>query len=495
MNVLQIGVYTLVLLLTGRYTHRLYVAYSAFYAIGTLLSMQVRFVSFQAVQTGEHMGALGVFGLLQVFCFVQWTRSHIDESMFRRLFQLIVGGVATLGIVAFVVGSATGYISPWTGRFYSMLDPTYAKKYIPIIASVSEHQPTTWASFFFDLHILTILTPVGIYYCMRDGSESSLFLVIYGVFSVYFASVMVRLMLVLAPVACMLSAIGISTSIKTYMRSIKKRKIVSENTTGKKRSKKDDDSTKALPKEISVLMLFGIMLLLVFYVFHCTWVTSEAYSSPSIVLAARGHGGQRIIFDDFREAYYWLSQNTAPDAKVCSWWDYGYQITAMANRTILVDNNTWNYTHIATVGKIMASSEEDAWKQMKFLDSDYALVIFGGVTGYASDDINKFLWMVRIGGSVYPEIQERDYLSSRGEYRIDAGGSQTMLNSLMYKLSYYRFSEMMTEHGRPTGFDRVRRAEIGHKGFQLQYFEEAYSSEHFIVRIYKRKPEPVRASV
>ena len=57
-------------------------------------------------------------------------------------------------------------------------------------------------------------------------------------------------------------------------------------------------------------------------------VTSEAYSSPSIVLAANQHDGSRIIFDDFREAYYWLRQNTPEDAKVMSWWDYGYQITA-----------------------------------------------------------------------------------------------------------------------------------------------------------------------
>ena len=33
-----------------------------------------------------------------------------------------------------------------------------------------------------------------------------------------------------------------------------------------------------------------------------------------------------------------------------SWWDYGYQITAMANRTIIVDNNTWNNTHISRFG-------------------------------------------------------------------------------------------------------------------------------------------------
>jgi len=27
----------------------------------------------------------------------------------------------------------------WSGRSMTLLDPTYAKKYIPIIASVSEH--------------------------------------------------------------------------------------------------------------------------------------------------------------------------------------------------------------------------------------------------------------------------------------------------------------------------------------------------------------------
>ena len=38
---------------------------------------------------------------------------------------------------------------------------------------------------------------------------------------------------------------------------------------------------------------------------------------------------------------------------------------------------------------------------------------------YPSDDINKFLWMVRIGGGVFPEIKEKDYLGE-GQYRVDA---------------------------------------------------------------------------
>jgi dolichyl-diphosphooligosaccharide---protein glycosyltransferase len=45
-----------------------------------------------------------------------------------------------------------------------------------------------------------------------------------------------------------------------------------------------------------------------------------------------------------------------------SWWDYGYQIAGMANRTTLVDNNTWNNSHIALVGKAMSSNESAAYE-------------------------------------------------------------------------------------------------------------------------------------
>ena len=63
----------------------------------------------------------------------------------------------------------------------------------------------------------------------------------------------------------------------------------------------------------------------------------------------------RNILDDFREAYYWLRQNTDDKARVMSWWDYGYQIAGMGNRTTLVDNNTWNNSHIALVTTLSLS--------------------------------------------------------------------------------------------------------------------------------------------
>lgn len=58
-----------------------------------------------------------------------------------------------------------------------------------------------------------------------------------------------------------------------------------------------------------------------------------------------------------------------------------------------------------------------AWEIYRSLDVEYVFVVFGGLVGYPSDDINKFLWMVRIGGGVYPGEAE----GARGGVEARAG--------------------------------------------------------------------------
>lgn len=479
-----IPMHVFVLMVTGRFSHRIYVAYSTVYCIGTILSMQISFVGFQPVQTSEHMMALGVFGLCQILGGINYMRTKIVGDDFQTLFQFIIYLIGGIVIAFGTLLTITGKIAPWTGRFYTLLDPSYAKNHIPIIASVSEHQPTSWSSFYFDLHIQVFLFPVGLYFCFSKLTDANIFVILYGVTSIYFAGVMVRLMLVLAPVMCILSGIGASSMLSTYMTQY----LEGSSKVPEKKLKKNENS-KSMKSEIATAFVTMLTFMLISYVFHCTWVTSEAYSSPSIVLSARSHDGSQVIFDDFREAYYWLRMNTAEDARVMSWWDYGYQITAMANRTILVDNNTWNNTHISRVGQAMSSGEDEAYEIMRELDVDYVLVIFGGVVGYSSDDINKFLWMVRIGGSTEKgrHIKESDYYSPSGEFRVDKEGSKKLKNSLMYKMCYYRFGQVFSEGGKPAGYDRVRNAEIGVKNVTLHVVDEAYTTEHWLVRIYRVK--------
>lgn len=238
-----------------------------------------------------------------------------------------------------------------------------------------------------DLQFLIFVFPAGVVLCFRDLRDEHLFVIIYAVMASYFAGVMVRLMLTLTPVVCVASAIAISNLLDTYVdptepvaeddaKSESEASTLASNgassapaTTPSKKAKKASASSNssgsalsdfvaasksgAKPKkgifglDVRALVVLNTLAMLAFFVLHCTWTTSVAYSSPSVVLASSGPDGSQNIIDDFREAYYWLRQNTAEDAVVMSWWDYGYQIAGMADRPTLVDNNTWNNSKIS----------------------------------------------------------------------------------------------------------------------------------------------------
>ena len=454
--------HTFVLICMGRYSPRLYVSYSTWFALGTLASMQIPFVGFLPIRSSEHMSALGkpsidilkcphltaagVFGLIQLVAFVEFIRQQVPNKQFQTLLRSLILVIFAVSMGFLVLLTVSGVIAPWSGRFYSLWDTGYAKIHIPIIASVSEHQPTAWPAFFFDLNLMIWLFPAGIYMCFQKLKDEHVFVVIYAVLASYFAGVMVRLMLTLTPVVCIAAALALSNILDTY--------LVADNPTPKEPQQNGQASSDGVKNAadfikdslrstrtpvigiysyISKASVVGILTVyLLLFVMHCTWVTSNAYSSPSVVLASKLPDGSQHIIDDYREAYYWLRQNTPDRAKIMSWWDYGYQIGGMADRPTLVDNNTWNNTHIATVGKAMSSREEVSYPILRQHDVDYVLVVFGGLLGYSGDDINKFLWMVRISEGIWPEeINERNYFTARGEYRVDDEATPTMRNSLM----------------------------------------------------------------
>jgi dolichyl-diphosphooligosaccharide--protein glycosyltransferase len=254
------------------------------------------------------------------------------EDLKRGLLPVVVvGAVAVFGGLYL-----SGKIIPWAGRFYALLDPTYAKKHIPIIASVSEHQPATWSSLFLDLHLLLFLIPLGIYYCFQKLDDAKIFAILFGVTSLYFTGIMVRLMLVLAPIACVLSAVAAGRVLSLYWGYMCQ-----------------DSPENKTRKQISYLFFGFATFLAYLYVMHCVWAISEIYSEPQIVTSMKNPDGSLEVYDDFREAYRWLAANTPADTKVLAWWDYGYQLTAIANRTVIVDNNTWNFTQISLVSELL----------------------------------------------------------------------------------------------------------------------------------------------
>lgn len=137
--------------------------------------MQIPFVGFQPVRTSEHMASAGVFVLLNAYALLKYLQSFMTRAEFRLLFFTAITTTAGIVFLAVVMLTYAGYIAPWSGRFYSLWDTGYAKIHIPIIASVSEHQPTTWFSFFFDLHLLVPTFPIGLWYCIKEVNDERVF--------------------------------------------------------------------------------------------------------------------------------------------------------------------------------------------------------------------------------------------------------------------------------------------------------------------------------
>lgn len=72
--------HVLVLMLLGKFDMKLYTAYTTWYILGLLLSMQIPFVGFLPLKTSEHMAALGMFGLSQIYAFVLFVQSRVTKQ-------------------------------------------------------------------------------------------------------------------------------------------------------------------------------------------------------------------------------------------------------------------------------------------------------------------------------------------------------------------------------------------------------------------------------
>lgn len=216
-----IPIFVLGTMFINKFNMKIYVAYSVFYTLGSLMAMLITFVNFAVIRSSEHLASHLVFFVMNAYVVIEYVKKNLKAEQFQALTRLAMTAAVAAFLFFFVFLTLSG-ATRFSGRSMTLLDPTYAKKYVPIIASVSEHQPTSWSSYFFDLSYLVVFLPIGFYYCLvHKVTLGKLFLAMYGVLATYFSCVMIRLMLVLAPVACILSAIAISELLRKASKSIR----------------------------------------------------------------------------------------------------------------------------------------------------------------------------------------------------------------------------------------------------------------------------------
>ena len=356
--------------------------------------------------------------------------SRKEAWKFRIQVAVVSLTIATLLIVAITPKS---YFGPLSSRVRGLFVP-HTKTGNPLVDSVAEHQAASNQAYWQYLHILCYLAPAGLIMVLFRFGDSASFLVVYSLTAYFFSHKMVRLVLLTAPIASALGGIAVGRFVTWSVSSLigenddnadstKEKKNDDAKPTkssGKSKKKKDKKTTSSkdsfsgftaicdgfveaskstegkVIKTVTAIVMLGSLYIQGSAFKDYSWQLSASLSNPSIMLKGQLRDGTVIKVDDYREAYWWLRDNTPDNARVMAWWDYGYQITGIANRTTIADGNTWNHEHIALLGKALTGSVEEGYSIARHL-ADYVLIWGGG----GGDDLAKSPHLARIANSVY----------------------------------------------------------------------------------------------
>merc|ERR1712161_151744 len=442
-----IGCHAGVLVLLGRFSTKLHRAYSAFYIVGTSLAIQVPVVGWAPIKSLEQLGPLAVFVGFQLLEFAE--REKRKRGLTKiQLWKLRVYIFAAAGVVGGVIVyflAPTGYFGPISSRVRGLF-VKHTKTGNPLVDSVAEHQAASKEAYFQYLNVICYLAPIGFGVVALIGcTPASSFLIVYGLASYFFSLKMVRLILLAAPIASICAGIflgyfwawsigGIFGEARPSLNFLLKEAdstessplaiendLFSDDTATLNDTKKNGKSKKKKAqkkknmaakstnsKSCDPLWVRAVRLAVGVYFVQqsipkvndfkamCHQIAKQI-SHPTIITKGQNRQtGETVVVDDYREAYFWLRDKTPEDARILSWWDYGYQITGIGNRTTIADGNTWNHEHIALLGRILTGPEKDAHRIARHL-ADYVLVWAGG----GGDDLAKSPHLKRIANSVY----------------------------------------------------------------------------------------------
>jgi len=487
-----IGLHALMLVVIGRFTTNVYLSYTLFYVVGTFLAIQVPVVGWAPLKSLEQLGPCAVFLGYQVLQFTEMTiaKKKMDKKQAWN-FRLKTFTIALVAASALLwLSLPKGYYRPISSRVRGLF-VKHTKTGNPLVDSVAEHQPADNQAYFRYLQHLCTFAPIGLILVFCNFGDTSSFLVVYAIVAYFFSNKMVRLVLLLGPIASILGGISagriLSWSISQLFAEEEKkpskkpkistvadgkRKESKKSRTSKRNAAKESTSNPfaevtegidtvlkskegVLAKQTIAFLCIGLLYLFASSFNEISWMTAKALSHPSIIIEARTNDGNVVIVDDYREAYWWLKHNTPEDARVLAWWDYGYQISALSNRTTIADGNTWNHEHIGLLGRVLTSNVEDGYNIARHL-SDYILVWGGG----GGDDLAKSPHLARIANSVFRHMCPGDP-TCRAFGFIDNQGnpSRMMRESFLYNLHSHGLKAGVQAD--PEKFNEVFRSKYG----------------------------------
>lgn len=397
----------------------------------------------------------------------QWSKSWVKPAQYTRtlikfLFGFALGG---LGILSF------GLVGGISLRYLSAIAP-WVRSTSALVQSVAEQAVPTGQDYFTSYAILLFFAVAGALVAFRRRSVPALFALIIGITGIYVSAGFSRSLVYSSVALTILGGIGFAELVFALVKPASTQLV----------KKKPVYSTR---NEMKVVFSVALIALIVVPA-GTYWIPNPqpcTYSGQIFCDQSPADGAVEIVngatvfqqtqSNDWIQALQWMRQNTPANSVIIAWWDYGYWIAVMGNRTSAADNGTINATRIAQIGQMFMSNTTTALKIIHNIAGNrpaYVLVFLVGSvipTGQQNEcneqtgqcavlqvplgagftagggDESKKQWFIRIAGLNESQFLECPQLSSSCESIDD-------FNLTPYALENTIFGQMIPFQ--PVGF-------------------------------------------
>ena len=410
--------FVFVLVLLKRYTPRLLINYSIVFGLALFIGTKVPYISLSYVTSGAIVPVVAVFIVLIL---AEILRNNISKKSRLTLAiastAIIIGGITTAAV--------TGLLGGIAGKFITVLDP-FVRAASPLIDSVAEQRISAWGNLYIELGISILFFLVGLYFVLRNPTNRNIFLMLFAVTSLYFATSMVRLLVLFAPAFAIIAAIGIISILKPFFTLLQE---------APKTLAKSKRRMARVSKEYSGIAVFVIFIILVTNLAFSPQsggmprTVSQAYVPTAISGSSLplGGAGLNAPVTAWLDAVTWMKSNVHSTDAVVMWWDYGNWLTDLGNVTSFADNTTVNSTQIENVGFIFMGNENQSMamlnsygqSRVKYIAVFEVIQISTSSSGSSSyiaspagyGDEGKWVWMARISGQAQTRLINEGFMN------------------------------------------------------------------------------------
>jgi dolichyl-diphosphooligosaccharide---protein glycosyltransferase len=400
--------------------------------------------------------------------------SH-DKNKIRNGLILLIS-IIVIGSFLITINEELNFLSLPTFRYLNALNPLLSSSE-PLVDSISEHAPVSIELSFLFHSVWMIFAGIGAWILLSKKisdneffikNDMKIFALIIGITGVYVGSVFIRLEIFASISLIILTSIGLSILTKEIFKI--------------KFSEKKNYLIKILYFVIIVFLFTSPLI----FPENTNWI--NAVDQPPVIMTG---GTSNPPTTDWIDTLEWIKMNTPENAVIASWWDYGYWITTLSDRTTLVDNATLGSGQIKTMAKILMNSPEDSWNILKEMNVDY-VVVFVSATDIGSESHEMPLYELGGGGdeskiywfSKIAELPVSNYLNSNAIPTTNFY-QNTMLGKMIpfTPVVYYNPETQENSKIYKDGFIEISIKEIKYNSendpVQLVYVSDSFTDDNF----------------